>query len=121
MYRGTLILESLKVGSTLSSSPLVVRKLTRQAITNASPDQPPIWSLLEFEVSDEHAVALATALAGALDQPGWYADFHNEHEIFVVFPQRTFRYARGDQGARAEAQSHGRSLAIPEPQLDWTD
>ncbi|MFF1817613.1 hypothetical protein ACFVWG_09980 [Kribbella sp. NPDC058245] len=120
MYRGTLILESLKVGSSLSGSPLVVRKLTRLEVANASPDQPPVWSLLEFEVDDQQAAALAAELQEALDQPGWYADFHNDHEIFVVFPQRIFRYSRGDQVARAEAQAHGRSLAIPEPQLDWT-
>jgi hypothetical protein len=121
MYRGMLILESLKVGCTLTSSPLVVRRLTRQAVANASSDQPPVWSLLEFEVDDQDAAALAAELQEALDQPGWYADFHNDQEIFVVFPQRIFRYCRGDEVARAEAQAHGRSLAIPEPQLDWTD
>ncbi|GAB3929827.1 hypothetical protein GCM10029976_030280 [Kribbella albertanoniae] len=98
-----------------------MHKLTRQAVSNASPDQPAVWTLLEFEVDDDHAVALAEALQQALEQPGWYADFHNDHEIFVVFPARTFRYPRGDQPTRAKAQSHGRSLAIPEPQLDWTD
>ncbi|MFK4086542.1 hypothetical protein ACI2LF_20705 [Kribbella sp. NPDC020789] len=121
MYRGILIVESLKVGATLAELPLTVHKLTRQAVTNASPDQPPVWTLLEFEVDDHHATALAEALAETLDQPGWYADFHNDHENFVVFPHRTFRYPRDDQSARAEAQAHGRSLAIPEPQLDWTD
>jgi hypothetical protein len=39
----------------------------------------------------------------------------------VIFPERVFRYRRGDQDARAAAQQHGRTLAIPEPQLDWTD
>lgn len=120
MYRGMLILESLKPGATLTNLPLVVHKLTRQRVTNASPDQPPTWSLLEFDLDDHHAVPLAEALQQALDQPGWYADFHNTHETFVVFPDRTFRYPRGDQTTRAQAQSHGRTLAIPEPQLDWT-
>jgi hypothetical protein len=55
-----------------------------------------------------------------LDGPGWYADFHDEHESFVIFPGRVFRYWRGDAAARAEAQEYGRGLKIPEPQLDWT-
>jgi hypothetical protein len=38
----------------------------------------------------------------------------------VVFPGRIFRYQRGDDTGRAEAQAHGRKLAIPEPQLDWS-
>ncbi|MET7279951.1 hypothetical protein ABZS29_17075 [Kribbella sp. NPDC005582] len=70
--------------------------------------------------SDKFRFGSSAALAEALDHPGWYADFHNNHEIFAVFPQRTFRYSRGDQATRAEAKSHGRSLAIPEPQFDWT-
>jgi hypothetical protein len=37
----------------------------------------------------------------------------------VVFPGRVFRYRRGDEAARAQAQEHGRQLGIPEHQLDW--
>jgi hypothetical protein len=36
-----------------------------------------------------------------------------------MFPGRTFHYPRGDEADRAEAQAHGRQLAIPQPQLDW--
>jgi hypothetical protein len=74
-----------------------------------------------FGVDDIHAVALAEALKGVLDKPGWYADFHNEREIFVVFPGRVFRYSRGDKAGRSEAQAYGRGLGVPEPQLDWAD
>jgi hypothetical protein len=120
VYRGAIILESLKTGATLAL-PLVVQKVSKQAIDNANSAQPPVWTILEFEVDDAHAVALADALTSILDEPGWYADFHNDHEIFVVFPHRVFRYPLGDHPSRADAQSYGRSLGIPEPQLDWTD
>jgi hypothetical protein len=36
-------------------------------------------------------------------------------------PGKVFRYPRGDQAGRAEAEAHGRSVNVPEPQLDWTD
>jgi hypothetical protein len=39
----------------------------------------------------------------------------------VVFPGRIFCYPRGDKAGRADAQAYGRQLAIPEPQLDWTE
>jgi hypothetical protein len=120
VYDGTLILESLRVGAEVRDIPLVVHKLSRYAVGNASADQPDVWSLLEFGVEDSQAEELAKVLSEALDAPGWYADFHNEHEIFVVFPRRVFRYARGDENARSQAQEFGRSLKIPEPQLDWT-
>jgi len=118
MYDGVLILESLKVGTQLDGIPLTVRKLSRLAVTGTTADQPPVWSLLEFEV--EHAEELAELLSKALDGPGWYADFHDDREIFVVFPGRVFRYRRGVEAARAEAQEFGRRLEIPEAQLDWT-
>jgi hypothetical protein len=81
-------------------------------MNGTSADQPEVWSLLEFQVE--------RVLSRVLDSPGWYADFHDEHEIFVVFPGRVFRYRRGDDAARAEAQEFGRGLAIPAAQLDWT-
>ncbi|MET9271246.1 hypothetical protein [Kribbella sp. NPDC003557] len=118
MYSGVLILESLKAGTVLDGMPLTVTKVSRQAVGGTSAEQPEIWSLLEFQV--EQGEELATMLSGVLDSPGWYADFHDEHEIFVVFPGRTFRYRRGDEAAREEAKEFGRTLAIPEPQLDWT-
>jgi hypothetical protein len=121
VYDGAIILESLKVGASLEKIPLVVRKLTRQAITGTSPEQPSVWTILEFEVDDLHTLPLAHALKDVLDEPGWYADFHNEREIFVVFPERVFRYPRGDKASRTEAQAHGRELGIPESQLDWVD
>ena len=120
MYRGVLILESLKVGVRVEGVPLVVRAVSRGAVTGVSAEQPGVWSLLEFEVEDERAEELAEVLARVLDSPGWYADFHDEREVFVVFPGRVFRYPRRDEAARAEAQEFGRSLKIPEPQLDWT-
>lgn len=121
MYEGALILESLRVGVELAGIPLLVRKISRFAVPSATPDQAPIWSLLEFGVDADQAEALAQALSTTLDRPGWYADFHDEQEIFVVFPDRVFRYPRGDGAAKAEAQEFGRGLGIPEPQLDWTD
>ena len=45
--------------------------------------------------------------------------FESPAEDFIVFPGRIFRYPRGDEAARAQAQAYGRQLAIPEPQLDW--
>jgi hypothetical protein len=118
MYGGVLILESLKVGTELDGLQLTVRKIRRPAVGNASGDQPRVWSLLEFEV--ERGEELAEVLSRVLDRPGWYADFHDDRESFVVFPGRVFRYERGDEAAREKAKEFGRTLAIPEPQLDWT-
>jgi hypothetical protein len=60
-------------------------------------------------------------LADSLLSPGWYANWNSDTEATVVFPSKIFRYPRGDQAGRAEALAHGRSVGVPEPQLDWTD
>jgi len=119
VYDGAIILESLRVGASLAGVRLVVRELKRYTVEGTSAEQPSVWSVLEFTAEDAHAEALAEVLTGVLDQPGWYVDFRNEEEIFVVFPGRVFRYRRGDDAARAEAQAFGRELGIPEQQLDW--
>lgn len=121
MYRGAIIVESLRVGATLENVPLTVGKLSRYRAAGTTSDQPAVWTVIEFEVADADADKLAEALSDVLAAPGWYADFHNDREVFVVFPERVFRYPRGDPASRAAAQEHGRSLGIPEPQLDWTD
>ncbi|MEU8223565.1 hypothetical protein [Kribbella sp. NPDC048915] len=60
-------------------------------------------------------LSLAEVLAGVLDKPGWYADFHDE-ESFVIFLEKIFRHRRGNE----VTQAFGRALQIPEPRLDWT-
>lgn len=120
MIEGTLITESLSVGTSLKNLTLTVRKISRHRAQGTTPDQPGIWTTLDFEAEDADAADLAQAFADTLDQPGWYVNFQSPAESFVVFPGRIFRYPRGDKAGRAEAQAHGRQLAIPEPQLDWT-
>lgn len=119
MIEGTLIAESLRVGTNLENLNLTVRKISRLRPGNTTADQPKTWTLLDFEADEAAAGELAQALADALDRPGWYADFRSPVETFVVFPGRIFRYPRGDDAGRAEAHAHGRQLAIPEAQLDW--
>jgi hypothetical protein len=119
VIEGTLIAESLRPGTNLKNLRLLVRAISRYRAQGTTADQPETWTTLDFEADEAQAEELARAFAHALDQPGWYVDFRSPTETFVVFPGRTFRYPRGDQAGRAEAQAHGRQLAIPEPQLDW--
>jgi hypothetical protein len=119
MLTGTLIAESLGVGTVLDDLRLTVRKISRYRAGGTSRDQPEIWTTLDFEAEDALAEELARVFAGALGQPGWYVNFESPAENFVVFPGRIFRYPRGDAAGRAAAQAHGRRLAIPEPQLEW--
>jgi hypothetical protein len=126
MIKGTIIGESIRPGASLDGIPLTVLKIRRGGPASLSAEQeaagiPLKWTLIEFEISDEQASALADALAEVLDDTGWYVDFHSGEETFVVFAGRVFRYPRGDKAGRAEAESYGRSRGIPEAQLDWPE
>ena len=125
MVSGTIIAESIRPGATLDV-PLSVRQIRRGGPARLSAKQeaagiPLKWTLIEFEVDDSDALPLANALADVLDDIGWYVDFRSDQETFVVFARQVFRYARGDETGRAEAEAHGRSLGVPEAQLDWPE
>lgn len=120
MIEGTLIAESLRIGASLENLTLTVRRISRYQIQDPAPGQPDIWCAIDFEADEAGAEELAHIFADALDRPGWYANFQSPAESFIVFPGRIFRYPRGDQAGRAQAEAHGRLLGIPDPQLDWT-
>jgi hypothetical protein len=121
MIDGTLIAESLRVGANLEDLHLTVRKISRYRAGGTTPEQPDIWTVFEFEADEAAGDDLAEAFAGALeDDTAWYVNFQSPALAFVVFPGKIFRYPRGDDAGRAQAQAYGRRLAIPEPQLDWT-
>ena len=120
MIEGTLIAESIRVGAELDGVRLVTRKISRSAAGDAAVGQPELWTLIEFEAEEPDAGLLADALAKVLDrQYGWYTDFRTPDETFVVYSGRVFRYPRGDSPGRAEAMAYGRSVGVPEHQLDW--
>jgi hypothetical protein len=121
MIDGTLIMESLRTGTSLEGLALTVRKISRYRAQGSTPSQPGIWTVLDFEADEAGADGLARAFADVLEEgPGWYLNFQSPTASFVVFPGKIFRYPRGDAAGRADAQAYGRRLGIPEPQLDWT-
>ena len=122
MIEGVLIAESLRVGAELTDLPLRVSRIVRSAAGSAEHGQPRDWTLLYFTAPDEAADRLASALAGGLAADGgWYCDFGTGTAKYVVFADRVFRYRRGDPGGGDEARAYGRSVGVPEPQLDWAD
>jgi hypothetical protein len=113
-------MESLKVGTRLRDLNIKISELYRFQPEGTAPYQPDTWTVLELEIEDDDVPQIAESFAGVLSEPGWYVDFRSPSETFVVFPGRVFRYSRGDEAGRAKAQAHGRTVGVPEPQLDWS-
>jgi hypothetical protein len=121
MIRGALIAESVRVGTELDG-PLVLRRLARVVQSDVAPGQPREWTVIEFEAEDGADERLAGSLAASLlAEGGWYANYSTGTEVVVVFAGRIFRYPPGDAKGRERAAEHGRSMGVPEPQLDWTE
>ncbi|MFJ8957432.1 hypothetical protein ACIRO1_45830 [Streptomyces sp. NPDC102381] len=121
MLEGVLITESLRAGSQLAGIPLQVTKLSRIKVAGAADDQPRLWTLLDFSADEREAQQLADQLASCLSTGTWYTDFHTATDTFVIFANKVFRYPRGQAEGRQAAQQHGRSVGIPEQQLDWQE
>ncbi|WSQ14697.1 hypothetical protein OG604_47080 [Streptomyces sp. NBC_01231] len=120
MLQGVLIAESLRVGAQLTGIPLQITKMSRVEMSDPGDDQPRHWTLLEFSAEESAAQRLADQLSSCLaSSGGWYTDFHTADETFVIFANKVFRYPRGQAEGRSEAQRYGRSVGVPEPQLDW--
>lgn len=98
-----------------------VVRLARYEVADAAGSQPTTWTLIEFDAPAGVSDALAEGVRASLLSPGWYANWNTDAEATVVFAGKVFRYARGDETGRAEAQAHGRTCGVPEPQLDWDD
>lgn len=98
---------------------MTVTGLSRVAIPDAADHQPPVWTILDFEAREQDIDRLSGYFATHLDSPGWYLDMHTKAEVFVVFPQKVFRYMRGDEAGRLRAVEHARTVGVPEAQCDW--
>lgn len=118
-FVGNLLAESLWRDTPLDAVPLAVRRIWRADDGDPSANEPLTWTFIAFEIPDDAAETLADALARGLEPGPWYCDYRPDQETFVVFADRVFRYPRGDQAAREEAEHHARSVGVPEAQIDW--
>jgi len=119
MFKGLLIKESLQDKSVLNH--FVITKEDSWNIDNATQGQPAIWNVAWFEVEEKDINEVAQLLSRALENGKWYLDLTSDSEKVVVFPGKVFRYKKGDEQAQSEAKAFGRTLCIPDSQLDWKE
>jgi len=118
MLKGLLLKESLEDMSVLEL--VHITKTESWEISNAAASQPTTWTALSFEAEESQADALAEKLSQAL-KSRWYTNASTSTHVYVIFPGKIFKYRKGDSTQRAKAEQHGRSIGIPESQLDWSE
>jgi len=120
MVTSYLLVEGMRVGACLEGLPLRLLKIERYQMRTATPEQPPVWTMVKFEFEERDAERVAAALSEVIsEEGGWYTDFSLDDETFVIFADRIFRYPRGDRAGRAKVVAYGRSVGVPDTQLDW--
>ena len=120
-FVGAIIEESLEDPSVLDEV-----EILRTSVEPVTPQHQTTWAeqltLHEVQVPGDRADAIAQRLSDAIDREhphAWYADFRDEKIHFVVFRDKVFRVDRSVQEDYVRAVSYGRSLGIPERQLDF--
>jgi len=114
-FKGLLLKESLKDMGVLDL--VNITKEEKWDADNAVDFQPKVWNAVEFE-GDGDVEEIAEKMSKAM-VPRWYLNISTDEEEFVVFLDKIFRYSKGDEETKKKAQEYGRSLGIPEDQLDW--
>ena len=109
MYEGTIVEESLADNRFLNGLELIGVRIT------GSEDPAKRWHLWHVRVTR----AQASALSGQLAAGTWYAHFWNGNDVIAVFRDKEFSFDHADKGTWQDAVAHGRSLGIPEEQLDF--
>ena len=118
-YIGLVLEESLKDKSVLDS--VTVTKTETWNVGNAEGDQPKVWHAISIEGPQTKASEIAKMLSQSLKSPGWYTNLSTDSDFYVIFPDKVFKYPKGDQEKRSQAIEYGRKIGIPESQLDWSE
>ncbi len=118
MFKGLLLKESLLDLHVLDW--LRVTKTEVWNVENAAEYQPRVWTAIYFELEEGRAEDAAGKLSRAL-KPAWFINGSTDDSVYVIFPGRIFVYRKGDSTQREAARQFGRTLGIPDGQLDWSE
>src|SRR5260370_3586330 len=122
MIEGILLGESVRVDRPFEGVSLTVKKVSRSHAGDIEAGQPMTWTFIHFEAPDDEADTLAVALSGCLDpESGWYCDFRTNSETFDMLANRIFDCPRGNPKRRREVEAYGRTVGVPETELDWPE
>lgn len=108
-YKGTIVQESLIDDRQLNNFETIKFKVTND---EKFEDR---WHLFTVMALEEDIKKLASNLKPAK----WYAHFWNGDDVIAIFPNKTFNFKHSDKSTWKDAIEYGKSLGIPEEQLDF--
>lgn len=109
-YKGTIVEESLEDNRILNNFPVSGVAITEDA------DPSSRWHIYAVSASETDIELLSRSLG----KGGWYSHFWNKAgDMIIVYRGKKFVVPNGDKSALEEAKRYGRTLNIPEEQLDF--
>lgn len=113
---GILLKESLADDGPLDLVKVV--SVTMSRVEDSVPPQPKWWTEVRFEAEAEHADEIAKSFSAALKPAAWYLHYWTDSHVFIVFPGKIFKYAKGSKSHTEEAVAYGLSIGVPRHQLE---
>ncbi len=108
-YKGTIVEESLEDNRILNDIQILSSRISKD-------DNPADrWHLYTIKVSREDIEKISKYIKSGK----WYMHFWKNKEIIAVFKDKLFEFNYDDKSTWKEAVAYGRSLGIPEDQLDF--
>lgn len=118
MYKGLLLKESLARVEILGS--VKVTNVDIKKVSNAVEGQTRSWTFVYFEVDDQQIHLVAEEMSRILKEK-WYLNINGKDDVYVVFPERVFRYKKSDADVKQAIKNYGIKAGIPADQLDWSE
>ena len=107
-YRGVIIEESLNDNR-------IINELSVEKMIITGQENPlERWHMYEVSVSLEEIRKLASHI---LDE--WYMHFWKEKEVIALFKEKEFKFNYDDKNTWNEVLNYGKSLGLPDYQLDF--
>jgi hypothetical protein len=108
-YRGTIVEESLEDNRVLNGL-----EITSFRISSAE-NPADRWHLYSVKVSEDDILRLSRNIKAGK----WYMHFWKGRSIKAVFNGKVFEFDYDDKSTWKDAVAYGRSVGIPEEQLDF--
>ena len=84
MVKSYILVEGIRVGARLEGLSLRLLKIERYDMGTATPEQPSVWTTVEFEFEEGDAQRVAAALSEIISEKGgWYTNFTLHDETFA--------------------------------------
>ena len=119
MYTGLILKESLENVEVLKDDKITISKEeTWNVGGNAVNWQPKVWTAIYVKGNDKDIKDVAVIISNSiLDK--WYANLSDSTTEYVIFQKKIFSYLKGTNKTKQEAIDYGKSVGVPEHQLDW--